>query len=619
MEETVFSRQMFADSDEKAGVALMGFVDISLPQISSSPLRTAVKASLDDGVDYGRSGLSDGEEKAEVIKNMWSRNGVLTSRKKLDDVGFISVEGDYHSSASCFGGEFVHAGDGLYFISEEGCSLLYKGIPDSHSFLAEFSGRLYLYCEIYVFSVDRKLNVKEEMPYCPVIEGKCDRETGIVAYVDRVTPNIIAPVARAYYGSLSPAEGKYHFPLIMDCTKRFLVYVNDELVDESKYAVDGNYFILDKGARPDDDGSVSICFYSDNEHFNVCGIIGGCSVAAVYGSGFASGTRVICAGNPEHCGKYFLSELSNPLYFKENDYGIVGNGSEDIISFSMQQSELLIFTENTVSRMRYNYTSENGGYYSVHLVNPSIGCDIKGSVVSAENRTFFANSRRGVFVVDSTDGFDVLNVLPVSANINDCTGKNGFFSVGIEERIKGSAVFFDRKYMLHMGESVFILDFGKKNFSYGIGDEKKLSWFEFDGFEAVSLLFDNGSSLFALKDTADGMRVMKLDGDGRTAECVYRSADSNLGFPFTDKQLYSFKFEFTGKNAVFDTAFYADGTLFYRVSARPDTDADGFGCFSTRLPKFSARHFAFEIKTHTADVGIMNVGIDYKLCKKTGI
>lgn len=598
----------------------MGFVDISVPGFSSSPLKTAFKENLDDGVDYGSDGHSGESQKAAYIKNMWVRNGVLTSRKNFKDVGFDGMAGEFHSAVSCFGQEIVHCGTSLYGVDENGCRVLYNGIPDSHSFFVEFSGKLYLYCNICVFSVDRDLNIKEELPYCPVFEGKCNSGSGMIFNSDKITPNILAPFAKVYYQYTSNNNSRIHLPENIDMSKKFFLYKSEELLDESQYSLDGNYIILNNDSKPGSEDTMSICFYSTAKTFEKCGIIGKCTSGIAYGGNLADGTRIICGGNPDYCGRYFMSELSNPLHFSESSYGIAGSGSEDITAFSKQHSELLIFTENTICRMKYNYTSENGGYYSVHLVSPGIGCDMPGSVMTLENRTVFANSEKGVYVVDTTDGFDVMNVLSISANINDCTGEKGFFSVDKNSRKHGLSVIYDRKYLLYMGDKVFVLDLGVCSLESGMRNEKKFSWFELDGFDGTLQMFSFSDVLYVLKRCADGALVERLDGDGKIQECVYRSAGSDLDYPFNSKYVTAFRFEYKAeKNGEFELVFFADGKKYFHTKAVSYTGEDGYGRFYVKLPKISARHFAFEIRTLSADTGVMNVGIDYRLCKKAAL
>jgi hypothetical protein len=403
-------------------------------------------------------------------------------------------------------------------------------------------------------------------------------------------------------------------------TRSFFLYYGEELIDSSKYTVEGKYFYLSDEVMPKNGIAISIAFYSTHKVFEKCGIISGCTTAASFG-GNTQGTRIVCGGNPDYPGRYFLSEVANPLYFLENSYGTAGNGNEDITAFSKQRSELLIFTDSTVSRMRYNYTSDEGGYYSLHLINPTVGCDMPESVCTVDNRTVFANSKGGIYIVDSTDGYDEMNILPISRNITDASGQNGYFSVSLQKRKMGFAFVYGGRYMLCAGDKVFIWDSAESPYisssDYGKA-EKRLCWFEFDGFEDVCLLFSCGNELFTLKNKENGsFSVCGFEKKGEKCTYVYRSAVSDLGYYGHMKYLLSFGFDAKIKdNTEASVRFYADGKPYVRIKAELIPDGDGYARFFSRLPKYSARHFAFEIECSDADTGIINAETEYIIKKE---
>ncbi len=604
----------------------MGYVDVGLPDISSSAVKTAFKASCNEGVDYSTDGLASEDTKSALVKNMWLKNGVLTSRKLLSDTGF-TLDGDsIHAKIHCFGHEIIHAGKGLYAVDGENCKELFFGLPDKDSFFVEFSGKLYLYCEYYLISVDRELKATEEMQYAPVYAETCSKSGGTINFTTNdFEPNMLAPIIKVYYAKLNGYnDGEYSFPENMDVSRKFWLYMNDEPLEEKYYTSDEKCFYVDRELAKNLDNIFSIVYYSviNDEYavFKKCSAVGGCKVGTAYGGGTIDGTRVICAGNPEFPGRYFCSELANPLWFKENTGGNAGNGTEDITAFSKQYSDLLIFTDSTVSRMKYNYTSDNGGYFSVHTINSAVGCDIPGSVKSVENRTVFANSTGGIFIVDSTDNFDLLNILAISRNITDSDGVNGYFSVPAEERVLGDATLHDSKYMLKMGDKVFIWDYGNSPYvssSDYAKSAKKLTWFEFDGFSGVNKIFSLGDSFFAAKKNEDGvLSVYRFSDDGEKCSYIYRSASSNLSYPFHEKNVLTFRFDCKAKkNTASYVSFFADGKLFARIKAQLYPDKDEYAEFFAKIPKFSSRHFSFEIENTDPDVGIMNIGFDYVLRK----
>jgi len=601
----------------------MGYVDSTPTAVSSSDVRRAYKASLDEGVCYGL-GKAMGNDKAELIKNMWLVNGVLTSRKGFSPLGFVLGDGAVHSVVSAFGREFIHAGSSLYTADENGFSELYSGIPDTDGLFVEFSGKLYLFCGTYVFSVDKELKVTEDFPYCPIYSRLCFPDTGSVSRKeDDFVPNIIAPVCRIYYGgTLNSTENRFSFPKIMDRTRPYRIYAAEELIDEALYTVDENSFYLPNDIYTGTVSDISIECYVNHEDFDVCGIIADCTCAVTYGGNTLEGTRVFVAGNPGYTGRYFFSEPGEPLNFKESMGGVVSSGNEDITAFSKQHSELLLFTENTVSRMRYNYTSESGGYFSVHVINSDIGCDMPESIQAVENRTVFACSKSGIYIVDSTDSFDLLNILPISANITDDGGENGFFSVSESGRKKGKALCADGKYMLLCGDKVFIWDYGVSPYvssSNYAKAQSSLAWFEFDGFDGVEAFFMTGGRFYAIKRGSDGiLSVCEMKDDGEKCSYVYRSGASMLDCPFNYKYVILLSAGIKlDKGCTVSVRFYGDGGLYAEHSRRLTPGKDGLARLSLKIPKYACRSFAFEIEVNDSGVGITDAGFDYIIKKKT--
>ena len=61
--------------------------------------------------------------------------------------------------------------------------------------------------------------------------------------------------------------------------------------------------------------------------------------------------------------------------------------------------------------------------------------------------------------------------------------------------------------------------------------------------------------------------------------------------------------------------YIADGKRYVETKVVLVPDKDGYAYTYIRLPKYSGRHFAFEIVSDTPDVGILNVGFDYIIKK----
>lgn len=326
------------------------------------------------------------------------------------------------------------------------------------------------------------------------------------------------------------------------------------------------------------------------------------------------------SGNNEYPGIYFYSDPSDPLKFNRDMRGVLSS-TENITAFSKQYSDLLIFTDNSVSRMRYNFTSDSGGYFSVHLINSQIGCDVPKSVCTVENRTVFANSDKGVFIVDSTDSFDVLNIMSISKNIVDHNGEKGYFAVEGHKRKNAVAQVSDGKYMLSCKGVIFVWDFGISGYVSSSNYrkiERELSWFELEDPTQAELIFRLSDNYYGIcKDENGANRLYKAKNEESELEYVYKSDGSYLSSPFDYKYVHAFYVCLDShKSTELQVTFIADGKPYYTVrkTAVPHDDAGAFVHFT--VPKYICKSFGFEIRLFDCNVGISNLGFDYIVRRK---
>lgn len=221
----------------------MGYIDITPPHMSAVGSMRAYKSSFTKGIRYS---TDDADGERETIKNMWLKNGMLRTAEPFCATD-ITFEGEgIHSFVKCFGYLLLHSGGSLYALGdgEEYCTRLLDNIPDKNSFFVEFFGKMYLYCHSHVYSVDRALNAKQEMPFCPVYSRHCYRGSGTVTLKESgFVPNILAPVCRVYYTEQgSGVSTLFRFPNIMDKTENFEVYVDDVMLNKSEYTYDSDGF-----------------------------------------------------------------------------------------------------------------------------------------------------------------------------------------------------------------------------------------------------------------------------------------------------------------------------------------------------------------------------------------
>ena len=432
-------------------------------------------------------------------------------------------------------------------------------------------------------------------------------------------PNRLAPYVSVTFQSERHVNGSYgyKFPADMDKTRHFDVYFEDRLVEETELIVEETRFSF-KTLEQTKENSVKLCYYSTASAAACDDALFACTVGVAFGGGTVTGTRVFLAGNPDARGVYYMSALGDPLAFYEGEGGSLGESAGGITAFSRQSGDLLIFTDCSVSRMSYQYQAEGGGYFSTKTIHTGIGCDMPESVALAGNRTVFAHSTRGVYLVDSVALFDRMNVVPISHNIHG-EGK-GFFAQRAAKRLAASACVYDRKYLLCMGDTAFVWDFGAADYTGSDPGkaEKKLVWTEFNGLDGGRFCVC-GETLAAWKETESGCKLLVRAAEGakETVSFVLDSGGMDLGLPHVRKELCRFSAECKlSRETVIRLAFYADGELYFREAVPVTPQKDGFARICVTLPHQVQNRFRFVLSGEEANVGFMNLRADYRTLKK---
>ncbi len=603
----------------------MGYVDHNPPSYSSSSVKSAILTTADAGVNYSTDSLLIDDGQASDLKNMWLKNGILTSKPALSDKIHAFAEGKNINSLTSFeDATIIHIGTELYKFDGNEAILLLEGLPDARSIPVEFAGKLFLYSKQTIFTVTRDFEAKEEFPYAPMWCENMYIATGTGTKIESFKPNMLAPfVSCSYKVSIENIERNgIAYPVDMDTTRKHFLYLNDELLSEDQFYIE-NTRIYFNDVNTSNGDVIKLSYYSTNEEFDLSQRIWGCTVGSSFGGGTLDGTRVILGGNSEYPGRYFTSELGDGLRFYEDSGGVIGAGTEDITAFSKQYVYLMIFTKNTVSRMSYTYDADLGGYFTVKTISTSIGCDIPDSVEVVDNRTVFANTD-GIYIIDVTDNFDELNIVPISKNITDNYGKNGYFSVPKEELLQGKCCLYDRKYMFLAGERIFIWDYGQVAYASSsdfVKSAKRLVWFEFDSDRAKWLTV-TGRKLYCIKEIDGCYEIYAYDENKKSTQnnIFFLSKNMDLSYPHMKKTVVGFNLECkTDVRTPITVEFFADGKKYKSCYAEIEPNADGYAVFSVKLPKYALSHFAFAIKPGLSSVGIVNTRIDYVVLKRNVI
>ena len=101
------------------------------------------------------------------------------------------------------------------------------------------------------------------------------------------------------------------------------------------------------------------------------------------------------------------SDLNNPLYFPENNFSTVGDGSQKITAFGKQNDMLIIFKEHEIYYTNYasnNFTAEevmsgaiidvasSSATFPLTQIHSLIGCDCPNTIRLCANRLVWATT-----------------------------------------------------------------------------------------------------------------------------------------------------------------------------------------------------------------------------------
>ena len=246
-----------------------------------------------------------------------------------------------------------------------------------------------------------------------------------------------------------------------------------------------------------------------------------CKYAVVYG-----GDTELClllAGSAGQPNAFFWNGNNVAMdvtYWPVDSYNLAGDNSEPITGFGKQQSMLVIFKENSVSKATLGTQTINDRLYismDTVGVNSKIGCDLPYSIQLIDNNLVFCNTQGGIHVLLDTSAANENNIRGISKKVNGTPARAGILqkvrAAGAERCVSFDD---DARYWLVIGDEVYVWD-------YVLSTYKDPSFFYLTNIPAVS---------FAR--SADALHY--LNRDGRiTVLGKFTEADSPFGdFMYTD-------------------------------------------------------------------------------------
>ncbi len=549
-----------------------------------------------ENVDFSCSGLSTRKDFGKIVESL-GQGGRLYSCTKTD----------FFSKAVLHIGSCLYAFDG----ENEDVTVISEDMPDQQSIFCEFLSKLYIYCDRRVFSLDKDFVLTSEIPYAPVLFKDCMPSAAHLCTLDTTVPlNMLCPIIEVEYRSSEATY--YELPLSCDSSFGVQVLIDGALVASDQYTLSQDSVSFTSKYTYDYEKTVNIRYYVLNaDEIGFTDLLYGCKACTSFGGRDLSGTRIFVTGNESCKGTYFKSELLNPLYFPSDEAEVIGDGCENVTSLVKMYGDLIIFTDRAVYKMEYSLDDELGSMFCIKQLNSYVGCDIPLSVQLIDNRIVFANSKKGIFIVDSAEMTGEQNIKPVSGNIDKGEGL-GFLDNDSENMKDGFSFDFDRKYWLFVCGRAYIWDYDRSAFQGAASYAKsqgRLIWYIYTdvffdaGFVATDkmyfLKYDNGVCIYKAVDTTTGKSIFvsgRLDFGKRQSKKLV----TNMSIRVYAKD----------SSGIWLT-LYADGKKFYKrkISCALERSV----LVELKLPTKPLYGFAYGIECDTGGFEITDVAFKYKV------
>lgn len=614
----------------------------------SSEIRLRIP-SPDGGVYFCDSSASLPDGKCPELLNMWSCDGILKTRPGQshpfsgftlpefgeEDAVFTEEDvaaagGSFHgaSKRSFYGSSVYHLG--RFLIAFDGKSkprVIYGGAPDCDSFFCEIGSKLYLYTsDEHILSVDRDFAVTECVPYTPTVIT--DAQPNLKTYTANEPLNLMSRRIKIVYVSFASSRSlKLPYPADMSCGFK-VVFDGEREADYESIFFANESTISIPGTLTGDTLEITYTVKRDSTACRT-DMIFGCTFAECYGGTTVEGTRIFLSGNPDYPGYYFRSELLNPFYFKETAFDIIGNGNDRVTAFSKQYGGLIVFTEKSIARIIYSF-GESGADFSVREINSRIGCDMSGSVALIDNRTVFASSSGGVYIIDSTDNEDEMNVVPISECILG-SDTAGLRAESDKDKAACRSIDFAGKYYLFIGGRAYIWDYTATPYYSGISMKdfgKKFAWYVFDGMRVSDVSEIGGSLWFIREGEALPTLFSEKNGDdfGNPIHSHFRTKEYDIGTPSLYKRASRMAMSLTAMgSAVVSLRLFCDGKRIIEYPTdvgRFSWDTFGYGKFTwdsgffkrrlIRTPSDKGIRFSAGAESEGGIFGVADIEIIFK-------
>lgn len=509
----------------------MAYVSVNVGNVSGSSRGRYTVDGFSGGINRTEPAYAIGNEQLASAENCRSVGGALRVRGGITEKAILA--GKIHSILREEYGEsrLFHCGNTVYSFDGTTLTVLSRDIPDEDStfwrmnqnaYLATVSGKL--------FQIEKEGTCSAVEPYIPTLM-ECNSPNVDDGYTVIDAINMLSRRIKVTFLCGLRTSVTLHLPYEIDTSEDVLFWVNETPIEYVNHSAEGNRYYYIGDFHGGTDVKLTVEYTVSDEAFEEYRKqIFGSRIAVSFGGATAGGSRVFLTGNDEYPGQYYYSDLTNPLYFPDTSRETLGDGCESVVAAEKRYEKLYFFTAHRIFAMSYSFDEQNGATFTVSEISTPVGCGMKDSVCLIDNTLVFADRRRGVFLLQSTDIFSELNVRPISVNLSDGTD---FAADGVY----GSCD-CGRNYFLFDGQKLLVWDYGETPY-YDSGNPgkaaRRLSWQEWSGFEGCQKLFSVKEKLYFIRERDEKVYLVAYDAETacdrfiQTTEAETTEAETNEG------------------------------------------------------------------------------------------
>ena len=477
----------------------MSHINVSTPSFRSPSARLLRISDFSGGVRFSDFSERLSDSQSPYLSNFVYSGDILRTRDGTTEVySELSLRGELHSeyASAFFGYRIFHIGTSLIAVCKNDRRLVSDTLPNTPSFIFEMNSVLYIFTKnAEIYSMDKNLSLSQ-IPL-PQADYLVNAKNDLSEFTKNELPDncLLYRLTVSYLANENAGLTEFILPHEPD-TERKIILTNPDTDSEITvdFTVEGRTVAVSRKIY----SKVKISYVpkkgESERHFDK---IFGCTCAVTYGGTGSGGTRVFFSGNPEYPGYYFFSDLLDPCTIPLLSYDILGNGSKNVSAMAKQGDDLVVLCTDSIYRITYRFDKDSGADFTVSEINPYVGCDMPKSVRLVDNRLVFA-SKKGVYIIVSSDYTDELSVRCISSNI-DGDKKDGYTALAKSDA-NSCSVDYNRSYRLCIGNKTFVWDYGNSPYIASADPAyaaTALSWYIFEGKEILSL-FEEDGELFAI-------------------------------------------------------------------------------------------------------------------------